>query len=192
MEAERAERSARLFGLTAATAQVLLPTVWGPRFAEEEQPPNVIQPASYAFAVCLPIFATSIGYAGLQARGAGREGELMRAVGWPLAAALVPIVLAVARTVADPVGDPRKEWQARRMRIEEWWPKLDPATREWLIANNGDVVPITVLGQIAEAGGDVTSEASSIGDNSPDGFLLSDAAVDWIEETANHETDSGG
>jgi hypothetical protein len=93
-------------------------------------------------------------------------------------------------SVADPMGDLRKEWQAQRMRIEEWWPKLDPATQEWLIANNGDVVPTTVLGQIAEAGGDVTSDASSIGDNGPGGFLLSDAAIDWIEETANQETDS--
>jgi len=88
------------------------------------------------------------------------------------------------------VGDLRKEWQAQRMRIEEWWPKLDPATQEWLIANNGDIVPATVLGRIAEAGGDVTSDSSSIGDNGVGGFLLSDAAVDWIEETANHETDS--
>ena len=79
------------------------------------------------------------------------------------------------------------------MKIEEWWPKLDPAAQEWLIANNGDVVPTTVLGQIAEAGGDVTSDASSsIGDNSPGGLLLSDAEVDWIEETANRETDSDG
>jgi hypothetical protein len=76
------------------------------------------------------------------------------------------------------------------MRIEEWWPKLDPATQEWLIANNGDVVPATVLGQIAEAGGDVTPGSSSIDDNVPGGVLLSDAAVDWIEEAANQETDS--
>ena len=96
------------------------------------------------------------------------------------------------RTASDPVGDLCKEWQAQRMRIEEWWPKLDPATQEWLIANNGDVVPTTVLGQIAEASGDVTSDASSIGDNGAGGFLLSDAAVDWIEKTANHETDSDG
>ena len=66
-----------------------------------------------------------------------------------------------------------------------------PATRQWLIANNGDVVPTTVLGQIAEVGGDVTSDASSIGDNGLGGFLLSDAAIDWIEETAN-ETDPDG
>ena len=95
-------------------------------------------------------------------------------------------------SVADPAGDLRKEWQAQRLRIEEWWRKLDPATQEWLIANNGDVVPTTLLGQIAKAGGDVTSDASSIGDNGPDGFLLSDAVIDWIEETANQETDSDG
>jgi len=81
------DRSRQVLTLTAATAQVLLPTLWGPRFAEDEQPPNVIQPAPYTFAVWLPIFASSMGYAGLQARGAGRDSELMRAVGWPLAGA---------------------------------------------------------------------------------------------------------
>jgi len=75
------------------------------------------------------------------------------------------------------------------MRIEEWWPKLNLTTQEWLIANNGDVVPTTVLEQIAEADGDVTSDASWISDNGPNGLLLSDAAIDWIEETANLETD---
>ncbi len=60
------------------------------------------------------------------------------------------------------MGDLRKEWQAPHMRIEEWWPKLDPATQEWLIANNGDVVPTIVLGQIAEAGGDLTSDAERL------------------------------
>ena len=81
------DRSRQVLTLTAATAQVLLPTLWGTRFAEDEQPPNVIQPASYTFAVWLPIFASSLGYAGLQAQGAARENELMRAVGWPLAGA---------------------------------------------------------------------------------------------------------
>jgi len=76
------------------------------------------------------------------------------------------------------------------MRIEEWWPKLDPATQDWLIANNGDVVPATVLGQIAEVGGDVTPDSTSTCDNVPGGVLLSDAAVNWIEEAANQEVDS--
>lgn len=73
------------------------------------------------------------------------------------------------------------------MNIEEWWPRLDPSTQEWLIANNGDVVPSTVLVQIAETGGDLHSDASWIGDNGHDGLVLSDSTIDWIEETANHE-----
>ena len=59
-----ADRSRQALTLTAAAAQVLLPTLWGPRFAEDEQPPNVIQPAPYTFAVWMPIFASSLGYAG--------------------------------------------------------------------------------------------------------------------------------
>jgi hypothetical protein len=47
------------------------------------------------------------------------------------------------------VGDLRKQWQAQRIRIEEWWPKLE-------------------------------------------GICISDAAIDWNEQTANHETDSDG
>ena len=86
---------------------------------------------------------------------------------------------AVSQTVARPPTT--SSLQKSRTPTQEWW-----------IANNGDVVPTTVLGQIAKAGGDVTSDASSIGDHGPGGFLLSDAAVDWIEETANHETDSDG
>ena len=39
------------------------------------------------------------------------------------------------------------------MSIEQWWPKLKPSTRDWLIENNGDVVPAEVLSEIEEAGG---------------------------------------
>ena len=81
------DRSRQVITLTAAAGQVLLPTLWGPRFAEDEQPPNVIQPAPYTFGVWLPIFASSLGYAGLQTRSPGRDSELMRAIGWPLAGA---------------------------------------------------------------------------------------------------------
>ncbi len=63
------------------------PHLVGSAFAEDEQPPNVVQPAPYTFAVWLPIFASSLGYAGLQARESGRDDELMRAIGWPLAGA---------------------------------------------------------------------------------------------------------
>src|SRR5690348_3229530 len=45
------------------------------------------------------------------------------------------------------------------MPIEQWWPKLQQPTRDWLIANNGDAVPPAVMAEIAEAGGPATSDA---------------------------------
>jgi hypothetical protein len=71
----------------AAVAQVALPVLLPPRLDTRDQPPNVIQPSSAAFAVWLPIFAASLGYAGYQALPSIREQALPRAVGWPLAAA---------------------------------------------------------------------------------------------------------
>jgi hypothetical protein len=73
------------------------------------------------------------------------------------------------------------------MEIEEWWPKLSESAREWLIANNGDVVAGAVLNEIASAGGVVESGAWWIGEGGPEGLYLSDRATDWIEETANRE-----
>jgi hypothetical protein len=73
------------------------------------------------------------------------------------------------------------------MRIEEWWPKVDPSTQQWLINNNGDVVPPNILDQITAVAGAPTADASWVGDSVPEGVLLSDEAIDWIEETANDE-----
>lgn len=70
------------------------------------------------------------------------------------------------------------------MSIEDWWPKLKPATQEWLIQNNGDAVSPAVVGEIAEAGGSVAS--------SPSDSYLSDEATDWIEAVANGETPEAG
>ncbi|WP_427130742.1 hypothetical protein [Pseudarthrobacter sp. S9] len=69
----------------------------------------------------------------------------------------------------------------------EWWPKLDPEAQAWLIAHNGEVVAADVLNKIVAVGGVVTSDAWWIGDRGPEGFYLSDEAVDWIETTANGE-----
>ena len=71
--------------------------------------------------------------------------------------------------------------------LEEWWPRLSQATRDWLIANNGDVVRASVVEEIKRAGGLVTSDAWWVGQSGPTGFYLSDEAVDWIEEVANGE-----
>lgn len=72
--------------------------------------------------------------------------------------------------------------------MEMWWPRLRQETRDWLIANNGDAVPSSVIEDITRAGGSIASDAWWVGENGPAGFYLSDAAIDWIEEVANGET----
>ena len=73
------------------------------------------------------------------------------------------------------------------MDLETLWPLLRGESRDWLIANNGDALSQPVLEDIERVGGPVPLHAWWVGDNGPDGFHLSDAAVDWIEEAANGE-----
>lgn len=73
------------------------------------------------------------------------------------------------------------------MRIEEWWPRLDGSTQQWLIDNNGDVVSPDILDQITAVAGEPTADASWVGNNVPEEFSLSDEAIDWIEMMANDE-----
>ena len=73
------------------------------------------------------------------------------------------------------------------MNIEEWWPKLSVETREWLTANNGDVLPAAIVSEIIDAGGGPADGSWLVGEAEADGIVLSDAAIDWIEETANGE-----
>jgi hypothetical protein len=73
------------------------------------------------------------------------------------------------------------------MSLEVWWPLLQPETRDWLIANNGDALSKPVLRDIARVGGPVPSNAWWVAENEPAGFYLSDAGIDWIEEVANGE-----
>ena len=61
------------------------------------------------------------------------------------------------------------------MSIEQWWPAVAASTREWLIANNGDVLTPEVRAEIVRVGGTV------------DGVHLSDEESDWIEAVANDE-----
>jgi len=74
------------------------------------------------------------------------------------------------------------------MSIEVWWPRLQPATRDWLIANNGDAVPTAIVEEIAEVGGPVRSDPWWAAQDGTTGDYLPDAATDWIEEIANDET----
>ncbi len=74
------------------------------------------------------------------------------------------------------------------MSIEVWWPKLRQQSRDYLIANNGDVVPPDLVDEIARAGGIIRTDAWWVGQSGPAGLLLSDEAIDWIDEVANGET----
>ncbi|KHK96703.1 hypothetical protein LK09_14175 [Microbacterium mangrovi] len=73
------------------------------------------------------------------------------------------------------------------MDIAEWWPRLDESSREWLIEHNGEAVSPDVRQAITAAGGVVTSDSWWVDQDGPEGLLLSDAAIDWIEEKANGE-----
>lgn len=73
------------------------------------------------------------------------------------------------------------------MDVEQWWPRLSVKTREWLTANNGDVVPATIVSEITDAGGGPAADAWWAGEPEADGMYLTDAATDWIEEAANGE-----
>lgn len=74
------------------------------------------------------------------------------------------------------------------MSIEAWWPELPQRSREYMIDNNGDVVPPDLLEEITRAGGVITSDTWWVGSNSPTGFFLSDEAIAWVDEVANGET----
>jgi hypothetical protein len=74
------------------------------------------------------------------------------------------------------------------MPVAQWWPKLQQQTRDWLIANNGDVVPPAVVTEIAEAGGPATTDAWWVIDEDTSGAVMPDEAIDWIEEAANEES----
>jgi hypothetical protein len=79
------------------------------------------------------------------------------------------------------------------MSIDEWWPKLRPGTRQWLIANNGDAVPATIIDEIEAVGGPAESDEWWVDQDGSDGAggpSMPDEAIDWIEEIANAETPS--
>ena len=74
------------------------------------------------------------------------------------------------------------------MEIEDWWPKLTLASRDWLVANNGDAVPHEILSEIAAAGGPDKSTSWWTGQIDSEGFHFPDDAVDWVEAIANDES----
>jgi hypothetical protein len=77
--------------------------------------------------------------------------------------------------------------QNEAMSIQDWWPLLDSSTQQWLIENNGDVVPPSIPDQIPAMSGQPTVDDSWIHDAGHGGLFLSDEAIDRIEQTANEE-----
>ncbi len=62
---------------------------------------------------------------------------------------------------------------------------LEPATRQWLIAHNGEPLTPTIASEVRAA--TAAAGAGSWIDDVPDGPVLTDEAVDWIEALANGE-----
>ena len=71
------------------------------------------------------------------------------------------------------------------MTIELWWPQLRAETQQWLMANNGDAVPPSLMAEIAAAGGPGMSDPWWSEHEESAGRCMPDEAIDWIEETAN-------
>ena len=73
------------------------------------------------------------------------------------------------------------------MKIDTWWPRLRTQTQQWLIDNNGDVVPGWVMAEIDAAGGPAPADPWWRLEPRSADRLMPDDAVDWIEEVANAE-----
>ena len=78
------------------------------------------------------------------------------------------------------------------MEIDDWWSRLAPESREWLMDNNGDAVRGDIVAEIAQLGGTTASDAWWVGEDGPNGFFLSDRAIDWVEAKANGEEPGAG
>jgi hypothetical protein len=75
------------------------------------------------------------------------------------------------------------------MGVEQWWTRLDEPSKQWLIDHNGEALPSEVATKIVAAGGPVKSDAWWSHEDGPSGIYLPDDAIDWVEATANGETE---
>jgi len=73
------------------------------------------------------------------------------------------------------------------MDLDTWWPLVPAATRDWLIAHNGEDLSAAVVADIAQVAGPLPVDAWWLGANGPTGVSLSDAGIDWVEAMANDE-----
>lgn len=71
--------------------------------------------------------------------------------------------------------------------LEQWWPRLNASTQQWLVDNNGDAVPPEIQQEIRSVGGSLASEDWWAETGEPSGVYFSDAGIDWIEAAGNEE-----
>lgn len=127
--------------LAAAVGQIVLPSLILPRLRRDLEPPDVVQPAAYTFAVWLPVYAVSLGTAVQQAR---RPGAVPPEVGWPLLTGFA------STSVWAPLLRGGHYWGAQaalagiggfselaRTRVAAGHDQLDPSARALLVATTG-------------------------------------------------------
>jgi hypothetical protein len=73
------------------------------------------------------------------------------------------------------------------MDVSEIWPRLSSSTQTWLIEHNGEPLPDDILDEILTVTSGQQDPRWWARDSGQGETQLSDAAVDWIEETANRE-----
>jgi hypothetical protein len=73
------------------------------------------------------------------------------------------------------------------MSVDQWWPKLQSSTQQWLMDHNGDVIPYAILSEITEAGGPAAGDSWWGDSKEAEGLIFPDEAIDWVEEAANDE-----
>lgn len=74
------------------------------------------------------------------------------------------------------------------MNISQWWPRLSPGTREWLVAHNGEPLDPQVRAEILELNEQRTELSWWSGESVDGRSELTDEAIDWIEAQSNGES----
>ena len=77
------------------------------------------------------------------------------------------------------------------MDIVDWWPKVSPRTREWLVEHNGEPLPDHIVNDVLVANQGHVDDSWWSGTSPYGESQLTDAAIDWIEAAANGEVGPG-
>ena len=77
------------------------------------------------------------------------------------------------------------------MDLPQIWARLRPETRQWLSDHNGEPLPDVVVTELLSVTQGERDASWWAGESRDGETQLTDAAVDWIEETANQEGPGG-